>query len=234
MMNIKEMQTNRRSLLLAGLGASAATLLTAAPASAAAVYRRGDRGSGVAWLQRSLGHRGYWCGTADGAFGHLTQQALWAMQKRHGLTRDAVFGANARAAMANDTRISPAGGSGYRMEVHLDTQLVLEVRAGKTYRIFNTSTGNGEPYEYYGRTYNANTYPGSFRVHGTYSSGWQSGYLGNLYRPAYFDSGRALHGSLSIPPYPASHGCCRLSTAAADLLWSAGRMDKSDRVLVVS
>ncbi len=232
-MNITDMQTTRRTLFLGGLGATAATIMAAAPADAAPVYRRGSQGSGVAWLQRRLNSRGYWCGQADGDFGHLTQQALWALQKRNGLYRDAVFGRGTRDALTNDTRISPAGGSGYRMEIHLDTQLVLEVRRGLTHRIFNTSTGNGEPYEYHGRIYNANTYTGSFRVHGTYSNGWQSGYLGNLYRPAYFDRGRALHGALSIPPYPASHGCARLSTAAADLLWSAGRMDVRDRVLVV-
>lgn len=233
-MNITEMQTSRRTLLLSGIGATAATVLVAAPADAAAVYRRGNKGSGVAWLQRRLNSRGYWCGRADGSFGHLTQQAVWALQKRNGLTRDAVFGRNTRSALTNDSRIRPAGGSGSRMEIHLAKQLVLEVRSGRTHRIFNTSTGNGKPYQYHGRTYNANTYKGSFRVHGTYSSGWQSGSLGNLYRPSYFDNGRALHGSLSIPPYPASHGCARLSTAAADLLWSAGRFDVRDRVLVVS
>lgn len=232
-MKINDIQTSRRTVLLTGVGVTTATLLPAAPAQAASVYRRGSRGSAVASLQRSLSQRGYWCGRADGIFGHLTQQAVWALQKRHGLTRDAIFGRNTRAALAHDSTISPAGGSGYRMEVHLSKQLVLEVRRGRTHRIFNTSTGNGEPYEYYGRTYNANTYKGSFRVHRTHGSGWQSGYLGNLYRPSYFDSGRALHGSYSIPPYPASHGCCRLSTAAADLLWSAGRMDRGDRVLVV-
>lgn len=232
-MNITDLSTDRRTVLIGGLGAGLATMLSAAPASAASTYRRGSRGSGVASLQRSLSARGYWCGRADGVFGHLTQQAVWALQKRHGLVRDAVVGPNTRAALARDTKLSPAGGSGSRFEVHLARQLVLEVRSGRTYRLFNTSTGNGEPYDWYGRTYNANTYPGSFTVHSTHSSGWQKGQLGELYRPAYFDRGRALHGSRSIPPYPASHGCCRLSTAATDLLWSTGKMSRGTRVLVV-
>ncbi len=232
-MKFSEIHSNRRTVLLAGLGAGATTLLGAAPASAASTYRRGSRGAGVASLQRSLSARGYWCGRADGSFGHLTQQAVWALQKRHGLVRDAVVGPKTRAALTNDTMLSPAGGSGTRYEVHLSRQLVLDVRDGRTYRLFNTSTGNGKPYQWHGRTYNANTYPGSFTVHGTYSSGWQSGPLGSLYRPAYFDRGRALHGSDSIPPYPASHGCCRLSVAATDLLWSSGRMTRGTRVLVI-
>ncbi|MGB3185124.1 MAG: peptidoglycan-binding protein [Ornithinimicrobium sp.] len=232
-MKLTDLHTDRRTVLIGGIGAGLATVLSAAPATAASTYRRGSRGSGVAALQRDLAARGYWCGRADGAFGHLTQQAAWALQKRHGLVRDAIVGPNTRAALAGDTTLAPAGGSGSRFEVHLARQLVLEVRWGRTYRLFNTSTGNGEPYDWYGRTYYAHTYTGSFRVHSTHSSGWQKGKLGELYRPAYFDRGRAIHGSRSIPPYPASHGCCRLSTAATDLLWGTGRMSPGTRVLVV-
>jgi hypothetical protein len=43
-----------------------------------------------------------------------------------------------------------------------------------------------------------------------------------LYRPKYFRGGIAVHGSGSIPAYPASHGCARVSNAAMDLLWSSG------------
>ncbi len=228
--------TTRRSVVLGGLGALGAGLATisvAAPAAAATTYRRGDRGSGVASLQQSLAARGYWCGRADGVFGHLTQQAVWALQKRHGLVRDAIVGPHTRYALAHDSALAPAGGSGSRFEVHLDKQLALDVRDGRTYRTLNTSTGNGEPYLYYGRRYNAHTYRGTFSVHSTYSSGWQKGPLGSLYRPLYFDRGRALHGSTSIPPYPASHGCCRLSTAVTDLIWSSGVLRRGSRVIVV-
>ncbi|MDH4147758.1 MAG: L,D-transpeptidase, partial [Acidimicrobiia bacterium] len=43
--------------------------------------------------------------------------------------------------------------------------------------------------------------------------------LGTLYRPLYFTGGWALHGSLDVPAYPASHGCVRLSYADTDWLW---------------
>lgn len=232
-MDLTEIPATRRTVLLSGLGAGVATVLAAEPAHAGTTYRRGSRGYGVATLQRSLARRGYWCGTADGVFGHLTQQAVWALQKRHGLVRDAIVGPNTRAALAYDTRLAPVGGAGSRFEVHLGRQLVLEVRSGRTYRVFNTSTGNGKPYKWFGQTYQANTYRGSFAVHRTYGGGWEGGPLGKLYRPAYFDRGRALHGSRSIPPYPASHGCCRLSMAATDLLWRSGRMTVGTGVLVV-
>ena len=56
--------------------------------------------------------------------------------------------------------------------------------------------------------------------------------LGELWRPKYFYRGWAVHGSPSIPPYPASHGCARLSNAAIDMIWAEGLMPIGARVLV--
>ena len=66
------------------------------------------------------------------------------------------------------------------------------------------------------------------------SAGWQEGPLGNLYRPRYFNSRDAIavHGSGSIPPYPASHGCARVSTAAMDMIWARNLMPMGSRVVV--
>ncbi len=48
----------------------------------------------------------------------------------------------------------------------------------------------------------------------------------------YFNRGIALHGSSFIPPYPDSHGCARLSTAAMDLVWRSGYLALGGRVIV--
>jgi lipoprotein-anchoring transpeptidase ErfK/SrfK len=32
-----------------------------------------------------------------------------------------------------------------------------------------------------------------------------------------------MHGFPQVPPYPASHGCVRLTNEAMDWLWSTGR-----------
>lgn len=66
------------------------------------------------------------------------------------------------------------------------------------------------------------------------SRGWQRAPLGTLYRPGYYDRGWAVHGSTSIPPYPASHGCSRISTAACDHLWDQSWFRKGRRVLIHS
>ena len=43
--------------------------------------------------------------------------------------------------------------------------------------------------------------------------------LGQLWRPKYFTGGYALHGSPSVPNYPASHGCVRLTNASINMIW---------------
>ncbi|MCB1026167.1 MAG: L,D-transpeptidase family protein, partial [Microthrixaceae bacterium] len=35
----------------------------------------------------------------------------------------------------------------------------------------------------------------------------------------YFNGGIALHGSPSVPSYPASHGCVRLTDPEINFLW---------------
>jgi lipoprotein-anchoring transpeptidase ErfK/SrfK len=52
----------------------------------------------------------------------------------------------------------------------------------------------------------------------TYPEGW-------MYRPQFFDRGRALHGSLEdsmVHSYPASHGCVRMMQKDVDYLWDNG------------
>jgi lipoprotein-anchoring transpeptidase ErfK/SrfK len=48
----------------------------------------------------------------------------------------------------------------------------------------------------------------------------------------YFNGGIAVHGYTSVPTYPASHGCVRVSIAAMNLLWLGGRMGIGTRVNV--
>ena len=52
----------------------------------------GDSGSSVRRLQELLNGLGYWVGPPNGVFGDSTQQAVWALQKAAGLTRDGVVG----------------------------------------------------------------------------------------------------------------------------------------------
>ena len=44
--------------------------------------------------------------------------------------------------------------------------------------------------------------------------------LGTLYRPRFFVDGYAIHGDDSVPPYPVSHGCVRVSNEAINWIWA--------------
>lgn len=196
------------------------------------VFRRGDSGEAVGHLQQQLSSGGYWCGSQDSFYGHLTEQAVFACQKSNGLYRDGVAGPMLDQALTSEYRHPPSSGGDY-IEINKARQLILVVRGGATSMAFNTSTANGEPYEFEGRDYTARTPTGDFSVWYTYSSGWQDGELGEMYRPMYYYGNYAIHGSAFIPPYPASHGCARLSSAAMDMFWNDGIMAQGTRVLVV-
>lgn len=191
---------------------------------------RGDRGPQVADLQQRLLNAGYWVAAVDGTYGWTTQQAVMALQKVHGLARDGVYGPNTRRVLeSSPARPNPRTSSGLVVEVDKARQVVLIVSNGHVAHIFNSSTGTGQPYEYDGRTYIASTPSGSFRI-GRQIDGWRESHLGRLWRPKYFNGGIALHGSTSVPAYPASHGCVRVSVPGMNFLWD--RLPIGTRVLV--
>jgi hypothetical protein len=73
------------------------------------------------------------------------------------------------------------------------------------------SSGNGEPFpDENGVIKPANSPTGSFKIF-RHSTGWKTSYLGELYNPWTFYGGFAIHGSLSVPSFPASHGCIRVT-----------------------
>lgn len=192
---------------------------------------RGDSGAAVVDLQNRLTQLGYWLGSTDGQYGVLTSQAVMALQKVHGLARTGAVDAATRAALANPTPYVPRA-PGDHVEVDKARQVLVVVRGGRPVYTFNTSTGTEKPYEYAGVTYIAHTPSGTF----TFSreiDGVRESRLGTLYRPKYFTSdGVAVHGSASVPAYPASHGCVRLTNAATDFVWGAGLIPLGSKVIV--
>lgn len=192
---------------------------------------RGDQGPKVLALQQRLSELGYWLGTPDGSFGSLTQQAVFALQKSAGLSRDGIVGPRTKKALADGVR-PRARLSGDGVEIDLDRQLLLVVRDGRVRTALNTSTGNGEEYtSTKGTRAIATTPKGSYTVYRAVD-GPLTNSLGELWRPRFFNRGIAVHGSPNIPPYAASHGCARLANAAIDMIWSKDLMPVGSRVLV--
>ena len=194
--------------------------------------RPGDRGRQVTRLQRELAGLGYWVGEPDGSYGHVTEQAVMALQKAAGIERDGVLGRRTITELTKGTVPKVRSGPRNRVEVDLERQLLLVVRRGELSHVINTSTGSGEPYtSSAGNPAIAVTPTGTYEV-GRVFDGMETAKLGQLYRPRYFHGGYAVHGSGHIPGYPASHGCARVSNAAMDLIWSKGLMEVGSTVVV--
>jgi len=180
----------------------------------------GDSSSSVRRLQELLNGLGYWVGPANGVFGDSTQQAVWALQKAAGLTRDGVVGTRTIASLASGIVPTPRPASGNLIEVDLEDDLLMVIQSGKLAYTLNTSTGGGYTYTDKGVTSLAITPTGVFHIFGVIN-GLDVDSLGALWRPRFFtESGIAIHGDSFVPPYPVSHGCVRVSNEAIDWIWA--------------
>ena len=191
----------------------------------------GDSGAYVKTVQQQLSGLGYWLGSADGSYGSLTTQAVMALQKAAGISRDGVFGPQTRKALQAGVRpSSKIGGTG--VEIDKSRQLLLVLRGGKVTTILNTSTGSGQPYTSSAGTPAIATTPsGSYSVFRAVDK-LDKAKLGDLWRPRYFNGGIAVHGAGYVPGYPASHGCARVTNAAIDMIWADNLMPIGSRVVV--
>ena len=191
------------------------TTTTAAPPAKLEV---GDSGPAVLALQQRLSTLGYWLGTPDGSFGDSTEQAVYAIQKAAGISRDGIVGPMTQWVLAAGVLPHPRSTSGYVIEVDLQDDLVMFVNGGKLQYVLNTSTGGGYTYTDDGVTAVAETPTGVFHIY-RQVDGMVTDSLGQLWRPRFFDGGFAIHGDSYVPPYPVSHGCVRVSNEAIDWIW---------------
>ena len=180
----------------------------------------GASGPAVLALQQHLTSLGYWLGTPDGTFGNTTEQAVYALQKAAGITRDGIVGPVTEHALADGVVPHPRSTSGNVIEVDLEDDLLMFVRDGQLLYTLNTSTGGGYTYTDDGVTAVADTPVGLFHVY-RQVFGMVVDSLGQLWLPKFFDEGFAIHGDTDVPPYPVSHGCVRVSNEAIEWIWSS-------------
>ena len=178
----------------------------------------GDSGPWVARLQEHLDTAGFRPGSADGVFGRATLGAVYAFQKVHDLPRDGIFRTEHWVLLEVGVSLPETTASPDRVEVDLERQVLLLVKDSEVEVVLPISSGNGEFYRGRGgRQVRARTPEGSYSFY-RHVSGWRISYLGGLYNPYYFRGGYAIHGSSSVPPYPASHGCVRVEIHDMDYL----------------
>jgi hypothetical protein len=185
--------------------------------------RSGLSGPDVLALQRRLRALHYDLGAVDGHYGFDTVHAVTAFEKVQGLPRDGVVGQAVWKRLANPRipRLRHPLPGVAAVEIDLTRQVLYYAVNGRIARILDSSTGGGYYYTGSdGTTQRAITPTGHFSV--VYKvNHWVTSKLGTLYRPAYFNNdGYAIHGEDLVPPYPASHGCVRITVPAMDRMYS--------------
>jgi peptidoglycan hydrolase-like protein with peptidoglycan-binding domain len=181
-----------------------------------AALRSGSEGPQVKALQQRLHELGYQVQSADGQFGPETHHSVVAFQKVNRLARDGVVGPITRRALEQPRAPRPRSAkAGFHVEADLTLQVVYMVKDGRIVEILDASSASGQTYTVDGDVRLAVTPLGGFVIQRKID-GWRESKLGLLYRPAYFVGGYALHGAPSVPPFPASHGCIRITTTAMD------------------
>ena len=183
---------------------------------------------------------GFWLANPNGKFDDTTTQAVMAFQKYFQLRPTGNI--NAATAYLLERISMPATANtdeGTLAEIDKSRQLLFLVQNGITTYVMNTSTGDDRSYEEPdGNTPGAMirgtavTPVGTFKIDRERPDGWWIGDLGQIYRPKYFSGGVAIHGSMSVPAYPSSHGCVRVTTKAMDFIWDNDILPRGTEVLV--
>ena len=184
----------------------------------------GSAGPVVAQLQQMLAEKGFLRLVPNGSYGAGTRQAVMAFHKDQGLPRSWDWQPSdwQRLASYLGPAIPERPSEPHRLEVDLGKQVAYLVENGTVSAIVPISSGNGALFE--GRNNSltrARTPRGNFTFI-RHIDGLRISYLGALYKPWYFKGGYAIHGSSSVPSYPASHGCIRIPNWEAD--WMDGHL----------
>lgn len=167
--------------------------------------------------EKLLSKLGYWILKVDGRADASTKFALTAFQKVERRRPTGIL----NEIELKYLRLAPPPTPRFIGEEHIEVDITRQVlflvnEKGLITRILPISTGSEKKYQQDGNWEVAHTPRGEFKIerqiHGT-----RKAPLGNLYNPSYFYKGIAIHGSNSIPIYPASHGCVRIPRFADPL-----------------
>jgi lipoprotein-anchoring transpeptidase ErfK/SrfK len=161
-------------------------------------------------VEEKLNALHYHVGAVDGVLDDIANSAVMAFQKVHGLERTGALSDQVAAAIMATTADPPPlvpGGDPHRVEIDLTRQVLFLYEGGALTWILPVSSGASS----------TPTPTGSYRIY-SQRQGWETSRYGRLYNSQYFVGGYAIHGSLSVPGHPASHGCVRIPMSAADIL----------------
>lgn len=179
------------------------------PLSPAEIRRAEERLAGL----------GYWTGPIDGRLDEVSRAALIAFQKVDGRKATGQLTRRDLAALDRAVPPLPRETGPAHLEVDLGRQVLFFVDSGgKVAHVLPISSGSG-------KTFHEKGYPETHAVTPcghlevfSKASGWKTSPLGEMFNPLYIVGGIAIHGSLDVPAYPASHGCIRVPMFASHQL----------------
>jgi|TARA_R110002110_G_scaffold338122_1_gene548608 hypothetical protein len=222
--------------------------------------RQGLAGDDVKMLQERLVGLGFDPGPADGIYGKLTMQAVWAFEKLVlGTPRAAATGVistDSWEILRRDVTITPrrsTSGQADHTEVYLPEQVMIVFHKDKPVLISHISSGeltaDGKPEEYCETaTYDTDSQgreldepvtkqvcalaktPGGVFKYRRQVEGKRVSPLGGMWNPVYFNYGIAVHGAENVPLEPASHGCVRMPMHISEYFQT--KVSLGDRILV--
>ena len=175
----------------------------------------GMNGDDVARIQQRLKDLNFDPGPIDGDYGMATTQAVWAFEKLvlHRAVPDVTSKVSPELwdTMQDPISILPRRpqATGSHLEVYLPEQVGVVFENNAPRLITHVSTGSNKEWCEVGFCSTAITPSGVYQL-GRRVDGWDTGILGQMYNPIYFNYGVAVHGAYNVPLYPASHGCVRL------------------------
>jgi hypothetical protein len=162
-----------------------------------------------------LGELGYWIDFEAKKPDASLYHALVAFQKIEGRPLTGALTPDELGALRTAKRPKALEWGYPHIEIDLSRQVLFVVDCcGAILRILPVSSGSGEWFTEGGRTRQAVTPTGRFKITRKIE-GWRKSPLGLLYYPNYFFDGVAIHGNPSVPVRPASHGCVRIPMFAA-------------------
>jgi N-acetylmuramoyl-L-alanine amidase len=195
---------------------SPGAVLTVAPR----VLYQGLSGPDVLALERRLAAQHYLVGRVDGYFDRNLRHAVIAFEKVQGLPRLQKWTAAEMTRVLHPLAFKVRyPSSRTTVEVDITRQVLVISKAGVISTIVDVSTGSDKVYYLDGVRNVAHTPRGRFSIYHKID-GIRISKLGELYKPSYFYKGWAIHGNSSVPTYPASHGCVRITDYAADRLFA--------------
>lgn len=218
------------------------------------IIRLGTKGEDVRRLQQRLKDLKFDPGPIDGVYGGNTMMAVWAFQSLVvGMSRDTVVDFVTPVlwdSMRADVKIAPRRqpGSPNHVEVYLPEQVMTVFKGTELQLVTHISTGTGvtwceevtidpgeegnedglEPIKegWCGESVT----PGGIYYFYNRRLGLRESKLGTMWNPVYFNFGIAVHGAMTVPKEPASHGCVRIPIYISE--YFPAMVQYNDRVYV--